>query len=190
MDKNITNVEEKEGKKVVFEIISENNRRRWEEVKSESFKYFIINQLKVNNTFYFYDEKYIVRDKYYFENDNEKILNVRIEKTIKDEENICSFNNVPEERIYSFNKAVFVIAMTNTSYKMNIDEFNGDTYFTFPNNLEVRKALKVFSKSDCVCYDFHKFLALYKDIRKESIKLKEKEYLSKIDNQNIKNIRK
>ncbi|AKA70156.1 hypothetical protein [Clostridium scatologenes] len=168
-----------EDKKVIFEIINENNDTRWEEVKSESFKYFIVNQLKVNNTFNFYNDKYIVKDKYDFESYNEKILNVRIEKIIKN-----------EERIYSFNKAVFVIAMTNTPYEMGVDEFNGDTYFTFPNSLEVRKALRVFSKSECVCYDFHKFLGLFKDIRKESIKLKEKESLAKIDNPDIKNIKK
>ncbi|WPC42939.1 hypothetical protein [Clostridium sp. JS66] len=77
-----------------------------------------------------------------------------------------------ERRIYSFNKAVFILCnVPNVNYEMKIDKDTLESYCVFENSLGVAMAIREFNNTNCVC-KLHGFLNIYKKIRKESIELK------------------
>lgn len=81
-----------------------------------------------------------------------------------------------EKKIFSFNKAAYIISNTDCGYNMGIDPENLNTYFIFEDNKEISKAIYNFNRADCICFNFRKFLNTYSTIREESKKLKA-EYL-------------
>jgi hypothetical protein len=78
-----------------------------------------------------------------------------------------------EKRIYSFNKIVYVIAATDCDYELRLDN-KLCTYAIFPETLEVAKAIRNFGQEDLIIFNAHKFFDLYREIRKQSIALKDK----------------
>ncbi|MBC2579974.1 DUF5659 domain-containing protein [Clostridium sp. DJ247] len=79
-----------------------------------------------------------------------------------------------EKLIYSFNKACYIVATTNCNYDMKIDKETTNTYFVFPQNEEIHRAIREFSNENmCIC-NGHKFLETYKRLKRESIQLKDK----------------
>lgn len=78
-----------------------------------------------------------------------------------------------ERRIYSFNLSSFILANIDTEYEIVLDE-ELKSYFVFPMNPKIWRLIYIFKNEKVYLNDLHKFLGIYKKLKKESIALKDR----------------